>query len=219
MNSSQPQKHGDLEKHFIKVWLTKVMTGCNFAGLLVRQSSGIWIQSIREVPTLESLELLDVSLDTVGAAGTVAVVMFPGVHSVTQLVETLELLNRLERWRVSTLDEDEDVCTVKVEWLTEEQKWSNCMGLAPLLSMPPTRRAPFVGLALWPGVQSRNEGPSVDFHDIPLPLDLADDDAARRQMFKQVKEKTTKLFAQTPERNWREISFCLPTYAEHSSSF
>ena len=95
-------------------------------------------------------------------------------------------------------------------------RWSVAMGLAPLLSMPVTRRAPFPAIALWPGKPRKKskKGESVSFGDIPSPFEGTEHGAA----LSASTDRTRELMGlDDPEQGpWRSVAFCLsPEAAAH----
>ncbi|CAN0472795.1 unnamed protein product, partial [Laminaria digitata] len=152
-------------------------------------------------------EVLDGQLERAGAQRLFVIASFPRLSSDKELVDWLLQLRARERWSVRVLSHDRDTAEIQVEWKTANGHWSNCMGLAPTLSMPPTRRAPYISFALWPGEQSRSSGEKITFRDIPDPDGLRGEPETRREMLHATREAKEALFEHTPDRNWRDISF------------
>lgn len=78
------------------------------------------------------------------------------------------------------------------------------MGLAPLFSMPATRRAPYAGVALGPGAARVSRGGQVGFIDIPSGLK----EPERRKALRETSAFVNQVFEEDPEP-WRQIAFCL----------
>lgn len=81
------------------------------------------------------------------------------------------------------------------------------MGLAPLLSMPATRRAPHVALAVWPGKAMSSLEPDVAFKDIPSPFPSED---AHRRAIHESREGANGILGEEASKLWREVAFSLP---------
>ena len=206
---------GDFEAENIKLverWIQSQQTGCFFASRLISREKKILVVEFASGSVAElNVEEINDQLDFAGSKGVFVVAIFPGLESLGEI----ERLDEEPRWRI----ESEAIGRreyVSLEWETKEGKWSNCMGLAPLLSMPPTRRAPFVGLALWAGNATHDANRStVDFHDIPNPIKLE----KRPEAFERVRRTVDELMGnRKDEVDWRKISFALPTPTNNPAS-
>ena len=139
------------------------MTGCHFIPPLL-SARRITLHAFDDV----DVKSLDQHLIGSGREGCFAIAVFPGIDCEASLVAFLKaLMAHGGRWRCQdTTREADNEFLLHLEWLTEDGKWSSCMGFAPLMTMPVPRRLPFVCLGLWPGRQRRSTGECVDFSDI-----------------------------------------------------
>lgn len=104
-----------------------------------------------------------------------AVALFPSIATEAELVELVKSLCADERWRCRHVDSKlPGRAAVMLEWRTDAGQWSRTMGLAPLLTMPVTRRAPFVAIAAWPGTSRKPTAKVVGFIDMPDDSDEAE---------------------------------------------
>jgi hypothetical protein len=207
----------------VRRWIQNGHTGCSFARALTRDEkpdkpARITVVSYHAAPL--NVERLNQLFDQCAANGEPAIVAFPDIRSVPQLVALLGRLGEDERWEctlttVEGFDRDDDL--VRVIWQAPHQGWrSEVMGLAPLLSMPVTRRAPYPGLALWPGAPSANRLFARD-PDKPDILDLLDTTHAFApeavgSMKKESIEATKAMTADPSDKVgfYRSVAFVLP---------
>ena len=113
---------------------------------------------------------LTANLEQFGVDEHAALIAFPDLR---QEGDVLQLLERLagvsDRWRYEI--RDGDPAPVSVYWRTEHDDESDALGLCPFLTMPETRRTPYVCLALWPGARNKSPvGRPVSFMDMPSRL-------------------------------------------------
>lgn len=201
-------------------WLLGGHTGCAFAkSLAADKSDGSARITFVAQPQLD-VTRLNRLLDECSRQQTPAVVIFPNVRSVGAVADLVHQLASDQRWtcsrpRIAGFQRNDDL--VRILWRSPFEGWaSEVMGLAPLLTMPVTRRAPFVGLALWPGGPSehrlypRDEGKAdvLDLLDTSHPFD----DKAVASM-KDRSILATKTMMSSPNdsvRNYRIVAFALP---------
>lgn len=129
----------------------------------------------------------------------------PGGPARRALVDVLRQLCRHDRWRGQVLaGAFVDGLAIRIDWLTAEGKWSNCLGTAPLLTMPVPRRSPYAALTLWPGPSHRGRS-RVGITDIPTPYA---DTAQHEEMLAATEEDVAQVFG-SETKPWRSITFCL----------
>lgn len=144
-----------------------------------------------------------------------AVAVFPDVRAEAQLIELLNLLKGAERWRCRRVASSMPGLLVGVEWKTDHGPWSQTMGFAPLLTMPVTRRAPYVGIAAWPGPPRKAGLEYVGFIDMRSGFEKEQHALA----LAKTKEQTSKLLgAEAQAVDWHQVSFSLALDKAFSSS-
>jgi hypothetical protein len=89
------------------------------------------------------------------------------------------------------------------------------MGLAPMLSMPATRRTPYVAVALWPG-PPRKEKDWVGFIDMPSGLETD----PHQRAFDSSGAVVSDILGDDGGTHWHEVAFRIPqsTYAAIETS-
>lgn len=100
---------------------------------------------------------INASLLEAARKDTTLVVLVISLRTAEDIASMLGTLVQDERWQCRSRGRDEaGACAIELTWSTEHGARSRAMGFAPLASMPITRRAPFVGFALWPGSHDTN---------------------------------------------------------------
>lgn len=196
----------------MRVWVKSRLTGCTFASTMLRQKEGqrggitILEQSFNRDRLATST--ISSSLELLAFGRSFGIIFFPDINSPFDLANMLALLGHHERWRVTVKSVDEHEIALQVEWRTQEGHWSDCLGLAPMMGMPPTRRAPYVGLALWPGPpRTSNKSGKVDLKDVPSPLPKSQHKGVRDE----TRERVSALFGERFEKTeWQSLAFKLP---------
>jgi len=141
----------------VRRWLAANLTGCFFARALAgRGSKAIRYLTVEPKLDDEFPRFLSASLDGAAADGVAVVFTLPGLSSESDVVELLEALRTDERWGVTDKNEHDNLCRVRLGWRyphdeSGKPKQACVLGLAPLGTMPVTRRAPYVVLVVWPG--------------------------------------------------------------------
>lgn len=177
------------------------MTGCTFASQMSKDKKLALYHASQVDHDMIDLFFLQAGLDF-----EAAVAVFSAPRSIQDMIQTLCSLLAGERWRGRVFCEDDDSFCITMEWKTADGLWSNCMGLGPLFSLPVTRRAPYLGLALWPGPPRRREGcTGVSFYDIRHGLPKDTRESYRERTTKRVNE----LMGTDKEMSWRDITFRL----------
>jgi hypothetical protein len=198
-------------QHFVK-WLHQ-MTGCRFAQRFVKATATTDAErsprivcatiEIGEDAASRFSEFLD------GCAGIEAagVGLFPSIASTEQIARLVRALGEHERWRFGCrIDEQRRLLLLSVEWKTLQGKWSSAMGFAPLMTMPITRRAPYVALAMWPGAARKANQDVVGFIDMPSHFD------DHKKLLGESKAAVEALLGEDPEHApWRSTAFALGT--------
>jgi hypothetical protein len=133
------------------------------------------------------------------------VAIFPALTTEAELARLLRRIGEMGRWRLSSREDTvRDALLVSLEWRTSEDKWSRTMGFAPLLTMPPTRRAPYAAIAMWPGASQRAEREDVGFIDMPSRI------KDHRKLIKESMTRVRELLGEDPDgAPWRNTAFSL----------
>jgi hypothetical protein len=188
-------------------WL-KFGSGCSFAARFA-QGKEQRISFATNVGSVDAAALEYLNEHFRGAANTeqTAVAIFPALQTEGEVIHLLQVLTSNVRWRVRRVESPSfGAALVGLEWQTDFGPWAQAMGFAPLLTMPTTRRAPYVAIAAWPGRARRRkvESPNVGFGDMPSHL-AAD---VHQRLLNKSAERTAQLFGSTfGGPNWREIAF------------
>lgn len=189
-------------------WFSTQVTGCVFASSFASKGiDGRIVFSTIPSPGSEELLDIDAQLEACGRESRAACLVFPSVNTLEQLGELLSLLDRSRRWRVREHSRDARGVLIIVEWRTETEEWSRSMGLAPMMNMPTTRRAPHVALALWPGPAKKKKKSWVGFIDMPSEMRAPAHEKALEQSVATVSE----ILDDDGGEHWRDVAFRIPT--------
>jgi hypothetical protein len=147
----------DLEAHAAYVhevfgaWLnSSTLHGCSFASSIAK-GSRISLVSFFGVPTDAVVQKLSDHIRLAASAEQLAVAVFPDVGTGAQLRAFIDLLGATPGWTVVRVrPELPERYAVDVRWRSSPALESSVTGFAPLGTMPVTRRAPYVAVALWP---------------------------------------------------------------------
>lgn len=181
-------------------WVQRKMTACRFAALLMKRTKIGVMEGGLDVGRINT------ALEKLGERGQVGMIFYPTVQCEEHLIEVLQRLCHNDRWRGKVLaDMFSDRLAIRIDWLTAEGKWSNCLGTAPLLTMPVLRRSPYAALTLWPGPSRNADSTHVGITDIPTPYE---DTAAHKEMLAATEDDVARLFG-GETKPWRRITFCL----------
>ena len=201
----------------MRTWLHSGHTGCFFAKTFA-QGEGTKKPLLAVTAAQRVTSGLNTFFDNCAAESVPGLAIFPAVQTVDDLVHLLEQLHQLARWSCSTPSVPSFTRSaelVRVLWQTPDPDWrSEAMGLAPLVTMPITRRSPHTCLALWPGKPSnsrrfkRAEDGVLDFLDTQHQLP----DAAHQQIMKKSQDATGELMKSPTDdvRHYRHVAFVLP---------
>jgi hypothetical protein len=171
---------------------------------------------------LEALSRADVAdanrtLDECAEAGEFGALVFPRLRAAEEIASTLTVLARDSRWDLrrvewKALKRDEDM-PVGLHWRTADGNWSSAMGFAPLGWMPVTRRAPYVGIVVWPGgyankIHQSKAEQAVGFID----GDHRIKEPGYTKAFKATKSEVRRVLGDPVEDPivLRDAAFCLP---------
>lgn len=185
----------------------KQVPGCVFASSFVSKGADGRI-SFTTFWDVDEGAILNINghLDGCGDSDRAACVVFPGITSAKDLVALLMLLNTDERWRCRRWKPAST--SVRLEWRTRSGSWSQTLGLAPLFSMPATRRTPYLAIALWPGKpkKAKNAKDWVGFIDMPSKLEPT---AHRRALVKST-DTARAILGDDAGEHWRQVAFRFP---------
>ena len=198
-------------------WLASGFTGCGFAQSFANSSHIL----LSDVGTSASPEQIDEIFETASSQEIPGVAVFPSIRTEEQLIEQLKLLAAGSRWalrRVTVAGLTTDDLLVGLEWKTSSEFVSLPMGFGPFVTMPATRRAPYVCIATWPGGRAnphrrRPKKGIVDFLDSALPKPLSD--AEYKAAWDESVKRTGELLSEQDDdpNFYREVAFRLSATA------
>lgn len=189
----------------LSAWL-RSFTGCGFASSFAQATGDLRRLIIAAVEPWQDVGAdLDTALVALGKEEKAGLIVFPSLDREQDMLPLFDRLTKTGRWRWKLLREDGDELPVQITWRTDEGRESMVMGFAPFLSMPETRRAPYVCLALWPGqrTKTKEEG-IVSFKDMPsrLPADQ------HKKLIDATLESVGEILGE--DRSGEYITFILP---------
>jgi hypothetical protein len=205
----------EVVKRLITAWLRSDISGCLFAKKFASESAGR-LRLVVLSRALEDKELggkLQVLLTDAADHKEAVILIFPDLRLDEDVARLIDLLAKHEAWscrEVKWKEHAREHILIAIEWCTPSGYQSVAMGLAPLGTMPVTRRSPFVSVALWPdGKQNHcNQHPRsrVSLADMPHSLDCP----AHENMWKASEEKKREVVDTLAEGAARPtVSFCL----------
>jgi hypothetical protein len=205
--------------HHFRTWLRGGLTGCSFASSLAGARLRIASWQVSSVPSEDDLEGIGAFIDRTAARRQIALLMFPRLRTAVDVARTIHALSKDKRWTCKRVEwrnhAREDSVLIGMNWSTPGGLISSAMGFAPLGTMPVTRRAPYVAIALWAGGHEnphfKNETQFVGLPDFPT--DFAED--KHKSTWDATRRDVRLLFADPPEDalRLREVAFCLPRAA------
>ena len=149
----------------------------------------------------------------------VAIVLFPSVRTPTDLAHTLAALCKEPRWQLGEESwpkgrERPDSVALSLTWKTSSGDVSDAMGVAPLGTMPVTRRTPYMAIVVWGGSHLNSHIRKTDRVGVasaPTGLDKAD----HSRLMKITDERVRELLREPGEDpEWlRRVGFILPSEA------
>lgn len=144
-------------------------------------------------------------------------IVFPVLRTAPDIGGLLQLLHGRDRWRITREDWKKHARSdvlIGLRWRTAAGRTTSVMGLAPLGSTPPTRRAPYVALVAWTGSHANKHRPArrpdeVGLADMPVP-DMMEAEAYE-QAFKATRDKAKAMKSTLAEGAAEpHLAFCLP---------
>ncbi|MCA9565292.1 MAG: hypothetical protein KC561_17460, partial [Myxococcales bacterium] len=139
----------------------------------------------------------------------VGIIIFPSLHTESELVELLNCYHADPRWRLVNLASEAGERRIGLQWKNDDDEWSVTMGFAPLRTMLATRRAPYFAIAVWPGPRNTNYGETVSFKDIPRQVS-SDEEQNLKTKTEELCETLLQVDIQNSkhsDRWWREVAF------------
>ena len=196
----------------VRNWIQPRFSRCHFAGLFETAERIRWTALLVD----DGFGAIDSYAEFAGQESEFAAFVFPEVRDPISVALLIQRLAELPRWEFEIRERDSappHTCSVALTWLTETGFRSEAMGLAPLGTMPATRRAPYTSVIVWPGgrdnphKESRTDG-VVGFIDGNHGLSkdafettLAETSDATRRVLRTDGEKSKELY---------RIAFTLP---------
>jgi hypothetical protein len=177
-------------QHGLSAWL-RWFTGCRFAASFAADAKRVDVAVVWSIkPELDDL------LIKAGEREDAVMLAFPAIDHESAIVPFLDTLRELpsRRWSWKAVPRDGGTVSINVEWRTMANDVSNVMGMAPLFTMPSTRRTPYLCLALWPGRKRFKKPGSLSFNDMPSHLDLD----AHKDMLDGTKADVAKYYRGRP---------------------
>jgi hypothetical protein len=201
--------------------LTSVSSGCHFAGILAAHAK-VTLYSVSSFAKSD-LPTIDGFIESSATDRKTFFVLFPHVRSAPGILKILDVLDGGERWSVERLawrkHARSNAVPIGVYWSNSAGNRMSVMGFAPLLAMPTTRRAPYVGIAIWGGghenKQRNKEHPTnsknVGIVDVPTLIP----DATHTRLWNKSTEHVASLLRDPSEdvEHLRKVAFCLPRSA------
>lgn len=204
--------------HHFQRWLGAGLVGCSFARKLAREPERRFAYYVG-LDDLDAGHLQETTALIDGAASDnrVAILLFPRARDGRDVALIIRSLARVARWTVNVgswqnAAKHGTYLPVSMEWTTTQQLRTKAMGFAPLGTMPVTRRAPYVGIAVWGGgyanQHKRSAAGSVGFIDVdPGEMTPADHEARWTATIANTKLLSTDPF-ESPKQ-LRDVTFSL----------
>lgn len=203
-------------KQLMTAWLRANITGCLFAMRFAKEATGR-IRPIVLTGALDATHLpeqLDPVLRDAAAHSEAVLAIFPDLRTSEDVAHLLDSLSHDEAWSCTELkwqDHARADILISLEWTTPGGHVTSAMGLAPFGTMPITRRAPYVAIALWPGGQEnpfrQEPRKRVSLADMPHLLSRDVHDTYWRQT---EDNKARYLEGQNEGAARPRVTFCLP---------
>lgn len=208
------ERYSLCEGHF-RDWLHSGLTGCHFASTFAAKKP-VRIDFYSPLGAIDH-EQLAAFIDATAARELTAVLLFPELRTARDTVRVLASLSRGPRWRVARARwprgyRKADSIALSLEWKTQAGAICDAMGLAPLGTMPITRRAPYVAIVVWGGPHLNTHvraGPHVGVASAPTGLEKK----AHRKLMTASDKRVRELLRLPPEEDpvWlRQVGFILP---------
>lgn len=147
----------DLVIRSMRRFLASDTAACHFVAQFSKDGRGIWWAKVEGPPDADSLSGILAEAEQNAELGAI---VFPDFRTESDIRELLKMLSGASPWSVVQEDGEWGELAFEqfdVSWTSEGYgEACSALGMAPLLSMPPTRRAPFVSLFVWPGPRRNN---------------------------------------------------------------
>lgn len=193
------------------------MTGCTFAAALASKARIAYQVVLNRFATSDTAAVA-AFIDGAAADGKVAVLLFPRYRSARDVAVLASRLVTDARWdwaRVRAGATPRPDVFMALSWTTPAGACSSAMGFAPIGTMPVTRRAPYVAIAVWGGghenAHKKTRGPNVGFIDIRVDMSAPQHEAAWKGTMSAV-----DLLLEDPvddAKALQHVAFCLPPAA------
>jgi hypothetical protein len=203
-------------RQLMTAWLRANITGCLFATRFAKEATG-HIRPLVLTGAIEATHLpqqLDPVLRDAAAHSEAVLAIFPDLRTPEDVARLLDSLSRGEGWSCREVEWKEHAradILIGLGWRTPTGQMTSAMGLAPLGTMPITRRAPYVAIAIWPGGQEnpfrQQPRKRVSLADMPHSLTPELHDMYWRQT---EDNKARYLEGQNEGAARPGVTFCLP---------
>lgn len=203
-------------KQLMTAWLRANITGCLFATRFAKEPTGR-IRPVVLTGALEATHLteqLEPVLRDAAAHSEAILAVFPDLRTPDDVARLLDSLSRGTAWSCTEIEWKEhprEDMLLSLEWTTPGGHMTSTMGLGPFGTMPLTRRAPYISIALWPGGQENpyRQEPRrrVSLADMPHSLSREVHDSYWHQT---EENKGRYLDGQKEGAARPRVSFCLP---------
>ena len=187
-------------------------TACDFVGHFAQRGEGISWSSLQGKP---NAQVISEMVEVARSSGEFAGIIFPEIGTDGDLAALVAVFAAHTHWSViHDLQSIPGADVVRICWLRagdNGDKTCSVLGMAPTLSMPVTRRAPYVSLFAWPGERVN------EFREKPFPeigIGDARPAATDREKYKAMRKKTE---SRAQQLNGRKLppgaTFILPAAA------
>jgi hypothetical protein len=205
--------HVRLVHEIFGAWLNSPgLHGCSFATAIAKTPQ-IRLASFFGIPDQDAVRQLTEHIQVAASARHFAIAIFPDVVLELQLRIFIDLLGISAGWVVDRLNIPGRFA-VAMRWASSAALQSSVMGFAPFGTMPVTRRAPYVAVALWPcGYDNpRRKKPDAFIGVGDTAHTFADDRYDRMQAKTRARVKATRAM-HADASLFTGMTFCLPDAA------
>jgi hypothetical protein len=152
-------------------WLSSGQSGCRFAQVLAaRVSSQPWATSVVE-DTLNTQQLgkeLNDHLETLAKEAELAIILAPEIRDSRELVMLVRRLLSHESWKLEIIDgSNSETVHIGLRWRLTSDIASWVVGFADFPTMPLTRRASVMAMAIRTRMPERIDQPAAYVADVP----------------------------------------------------
>lgn len=218
MTSPADESFEKVVQDHLRGFLRSGVTGCAFAQSHAKSQGGPLTYGVHVGPVDSDVpEEIESLFDAAARERAAAVVVFPELRTALDVCDLLALLAGRARWqirRASWKKHKRADLLVSMLWTTASGEVTSVMGLAPLGSMPATRRAPYVALVAWTGGRenehwTKQKPGEVSLVDMPLPEGMSP--AKYRTAFASTRRRVKRLKSVLREGAAEPyVAFCLP---------